>query len=195
MLVNKNIILGLNLLALSLPINSVGYQHSIEPTFNIKLESKAKKKKFKNFDIFFKEFCEKRKQQEEKERKKKEELRLKELHRKQENEKYQEQIFELTFYSSLNCENGYGAITCEGKPLREGMVANNKIPLGTKIKLDGYDLVEVRDKGGKYFNNTYRLDVFVPRENEESKQEYYKRVQKMGRVKVRGRILKGDVYE
>lgn len=189
-MLNKNIILGLNLLALSLPINSVGYQNSIEPTFNIKLESKAKKKKFKNFDIFFKEFDKKRQLQEEKERKKKEELRLKELHRKQENEKYQEQIFELTFYSSLNCENGYGAITCEGKPLKEGMVANNRIPLGTKIKLDDYGLVEVRDKGGKYFNNTYRLDVFVPRKDGESNSQYYKRIQKMGRVKVKGYIIK-----
>ena len=50
----------------------------------------------------------------------------------------QYQNFILTFYTSLDCENGYGAITCTGKKLRPGMVANNVLPLGTKIYLEGW---------------------------------------------------------
>ena len=61
--------------------------------------------------------------------------------------------------------------------------------LNTKIKLQGYGIVEVLDRGGKNFNNTNRLDVYIPRNTNESNSEYYKRVNSMGRVKVKGRIV------
>ena len=98
--------------------------------------------------------------------------------------------FILTFYTSLNCENGYGAITCTGKPLVDGMVANNVYSIGTTIKLDGYGEVVVSDKGGKNFNVSNRLDVYIPKNSDENNSEYFRRVNKMGKVTVKGRIVK-----
>lgn len=99
--------------------------------------------------------------------------------------------FELTFYSSLNCENGYGAITSTGHKLFDGVVASNHYKINTKIKLQGWGEVTVLDRGSdKYFNNDYRLDVYIPREPNESDSHYYSRVNKMGRVKVKGTIIK-----
>lgn len=99
--------------------------------------------------------------------------------------------FILTFYTSLDCENGYGAITCTGKPLVDGMVANNVYSIGTTIKLDGYGEVTVADRGSnKYFNNETRLDVYIPKNSDENNSEYFRRVNKMGKVTVKGRIVK-----
>ena len=98
--------------------------------------------------------------------------------------------FILTFYTSLDCENGYGAITCTGKKLVDGMVANNVYKLGTTIKLDGYGEVVVSDKGGKNFNVSNRLDVYIPKNSDENNSEYFRRVNKMGKVTVKGRIIK-----
>lgn len=94
--------------------------------------------------------------------------------------------FVLTFYTDLDCENGWGAITCEGKPLRSGIVANNVIPLHTKIYLDGYGEVEVADRGGSNFNSPHRLDVFVARWSGETDAQYKQRVLNMGRQTVKG---------
>jgi 3D (Asp-Asp-Asp) domain-containing protein len=99
--------------------------------------------------------------------------------------------FELTFYSGLNIENSkYGAVGCRGVKLFDGVVASNVIPYGTKIKLQGWGNVEVLDSGGSNFDAPHRLDVYVPRIDGENDREYYKRVQKMGRVKVQGKIIK-----
>ena len=99
--------------------------------------------------------------------------------------------FILTFYTSLDCENGYGAITCTGKKLADGMVANNVYSIGTTIKLDGYGEVTVADRGSnKYFNNETRLDVYIPKNSNENNSEYFRRVNKMGKVTVKGRIIK-----
>jgi 3D (Asp-Asp-Asp) domain-containing protein len=98
--------------------------------------------------------------------------------------------FELTFYSSLNCENGFGSITSTGSKLFDGVVASNYYKINTKIKLQGWGEVTVLDRGSnKYFNNDYRLDVYVPREQGESDNHYYSRVNKMGRIKVKGCII------
>lgn len=97
--------------------------------------------------------------------------------------------FELTYYTSLNCENGHGAITCTGKPLRKGICANNIYPLGTIIRLeDGKEFV-VADRGGNSFNDETRLDVFIERYDYESDDEYKKRVNDMGRTKIKGVII------
>lgn len=99
--------------------------------------------------------------------------------------------FELTFYSGLACENSkYGAVNCKGVKLFDGIVANNVLPYGTKIKLEGWGNVEVLDVGGSNFDTPHRLDVYVPRIEGESDNEYYNRVQRMGRVKVQGKIIK-----
>ena len=97
--------------------------------------------------------------------------------------------FELTYYTSLNCENGHGAITCTGKPLRKGICANNVYPLGTIIQLEDGEEFVVADRGGRSFNDETRLDVFIERYDYESDDEYKKRVNNMGRTKIKGVII------
>lgn len=98
--------------------------------------------------------------------------------------------FILTYYTSLDCENGHGAITCEGKPLEEGICASNVYSLGTIIRFeDGQELM-VADKGGNNFNNELRLDVFIERYDYESDDEYFNRVNNMGIKHKKGVIIK-----
>ena len=54
--------------------------------------------------------------------------------------------FEVSYYTSLNQENGYGAITATGDDLEDGFVANNHLSFGTKIIVDG-KLKTVMDRG------------------------------------------------
>lgn len=97
----------------------------------------------------------------------------------------------LTFYSSLAEENGgFNGINCSGKKLAPGMVANNILPQGTKIYTKEYGTLTVADKGGSNFDTVNRLDVYVPRNPGESDESYKKRVTNMGKVKVRGYIVK-----
>lgn len=115
--------------------------------------------------------------------------KLKEERLKEQENEWRE--FELTFYTSLNCENGYGAKTCNNRPLSRGVVANNHYKQYTKLYLEEYGEVTVADKGSdKHFNNDFRLDVFVPRNNGENDKEYFNRVNNMGRQKVKGKIIK-----
>ena len=116
-----------------------------------------------------------------------ERARLEEIKRQEEASTIE---FILTFYTSLDCENGYGAITCTGKKLVDGMVASNVYKLGTTIKLKGWGEVTVSDTGGENFNVSNRLDVFIPRDGDESDYNYKRRVNKMGKVTVKGRIIK-----
>ena len=98
------------------------------------------------------------------------------------------QDFVLTFYTSLPEENGGYTVTCQGKKLKNGMVASNIYPLGTKIRING-KIFTVSDRGGKNFNHSNRLDVLVERNSGESNSEYLKRVNNLGKVKVTGYIL------
>lgn len=99
--------------------------------------------------------------------------------------------FELSFYTDLNCENGYGNLTASGKILADGMIANNFLPFGTKIYIEGYGMKTVEDRGSKkYFNSVNKIDVLVPRLSGENDYEYYKRVNAMGRKHVVGYIFK-----
>ena len=116
----------------------------------------------------------------------------KELEEQKANE-IQWQEFELTFYSNLDMENysGCGGITSTGHKLFDGVVASNHYKINTKIKLQGWGEVTVLDRGSdKYFNNDYRLDVFIPRENGESDSHYFNRVNKMGRQYTYGYVIK-----
>lgn len=112
----------------------------------------------------------------------------------QKKNKPQWQEFELTFYSSLPEENngiGTKSVTCTGGKLYDGLVASNYYKLNTQIQLEGWGTVTVGDRGSnKYFNNDYRLDVYIPKEHGESDSHYFSRVNKMGRIKVKGTILK-----
>ena len=103
---------------------------------------------------------------------------------------FEKHTFELSFYSDLNCENGYGNLTASGKTLSDGMIANNYLDFGTNVYIDGYGLKVVEDRGSyKYFNAVNKADVFVPRIQGESDSEYYKRVNMLGRKNVNGYIL------
>ena len=83
--------------------------------------------------------------------------------------------FEVSYYTSLNQENGYGA--------------NNHLSFGTKIIVDG-KLKTVMDRGSsKYFSNSNAIDVFVPKWSNESESEYYDRVNNMGRHYKKGYII------
>lgn len=99
------------------------------------------------------------------------------------------QEFIVTYYTDLNSENGYGAVNCLGEKLEHTMIASNYYKLGTKIKIDGVTY-EVRDRGSSRFNNPKRLDMFIPRNKDESNSEYYKRVNAMGVKRVEGHIVK-----
>lgn len=99
--------------------------------------------------------------------------------------------FHLSFYTDLNCENGYGNLTASGKTLHTGMIANNFLPFGTKVYLEGYGMKTVEDRGSKkYFNTVHKIDVFVPRYSGESEGAYYRRVNNMGRKTVTGYLFK-----
>lgn len=97
----------------------------------------------------------------------------------------------LTFYTSLAEENGgYAGITCTGGKLTPGMVANNVLPLGTEIHTSEFGTLTVSDRGGNNFDTIHRLDVFIARSDGESDWEYKKRVNDMGKVKIKGYIAK-----
>ena len=98
------------------------------------------------------------------------------------------QEFTLTFYTTLPQENGGYTVTCTGQKLKNGMVASNVYPLGTKIRING-KIFTVADRGGKNFNNSNRLDVLVERNPGESDNDYLKRVNNLGTINVIGYIL------
>lgn len=98
--------------------------------------------------------------------------------------------FNLSFYTDLPEHNGGWTITATGDKLTYGVVANNVWPLHTKIYLEGYGTMTVKDRGGASFYNRYRLDVFIPRKSGESNQQYTARIWSLGRKTVKGRIIK-----
>lgn len=101
--------------------------------------------------------------------------------------------FEVSYYTDLDCENGFGPINCVGEPLIDGMVANNILELGTQIYFPELGLKTVSDRGSaKYFSKLDAVDVFVPRNKNESDADYYKRVNNLGRHTVTGYILMED---
>lgn len=117
---------------------------------------------------------------------------IEEKKEKDKNDQPEWKDFILTFYTSLESENSSsGPVTCENKLLSPGGVANNIIPLHTKIYLEGYGQVTVNDRGSdKYFGVDNRLDVFIEREPGESDKHYFKRVNDYGIQTVHGYIVK-----
>ncbi|WP_024622626.1 3D domain-containing protein, partial [Metaclostridioides mangenotii] len=97
----------------------------------------------------------------------------------------------ITYYSSLACENGkYGFKTASGTMMNDKTVANNFLSFGTDLYIDGYGHKIVHDRGSsRHFNTVNRFDVYVPRNNGEGDSVYYKRVNNMGRKTVTGYIL------
>lgn len=107
------------------------------------------------------------------------------------NRDYDIVTFELTYYTDLASENGgYANLTASGDKLRTGHVANNQLPFGTNIYIEGHGVKVVKDRGAKsYFNRVNRVDVYVPKNAGESDTEYFNRVNAMGRVKKKGVIF------
>lgn len=103
---------------------------------------------------------------------------------------FTEYTFEISFYSDLNCENGWGNITAYGETLSDGMIANNFLSKNTMVYFDGYGTKRVADTGSdEYFNAVNKADVFVPRQSGEDDDQYFRRVNSMGRKHVKGYIL------
>ena len=130
------------------------------------------------------------------EKKKAEEAkRQKELEEQKKNEP-QLQTFVLTYYGLLSSECGNTkGITASGKRISRGMIASPpQLKFGTRIMIEGNEYV-VEDRGSsKYIkvNNdgSIRLDVYLPKIDGESDNEYYKRIQSKGVKRVQGYIIK-----
>ena len=101
----------------------------------------------------------------------------------------QPRIFKNTAYSSLPEENGGYTVTCDGEPLVGNIVANNTLPQGTRIYMDG-NMYTVADRGSSRFNNPNRLDVLVERLPGENINSYRQRVSDYGVKYVQGYIIK-----
>lgn len=96
--------------------------------------------------------------------------------------------FKVTAYSSLPEENGGYTITCNGEPLEGNILANNTIPQGTKVILDGVEY-EIADRGSSRFNKRNRVDMLIERLPNESVDEYRKRVSDFGVQYIKGYII------
>lgn len=97
-------------------------------------------------------------------------------------------LFIISFYTELEGE-GQG-LTASGKRVSYGIVANNQLPFGTKIQLEGMGTFTVEDRGSpSHFNRVERIDLYIPRQKGESNATYQKRVAAMGVKKVKGTIL------
>lgn len=94
----------------------------------------------------------------------------------------------LSFYSTLASENGGYTTTCTGAPLKNGIVASNYYPLGTKINING-QVFTVADRGGSHFDGPDRLDVLVERNYGEDPSEYLQRVNNLGKFTVTAHIM------
>ena len=101
---------------------------------------------------------------------------------------YYKENFKFTYYTALPSENGGYTVTCNGEPLRDGIVASNYYPQGTKLYIDG-KVYTVADRGSSRFNSPNRLDVFVGKYGGESSGEYLRRVNNMGVKNTEGFVL------
>jgi 3D (Asp-Asp-Asp) domain-containing protein len=109
---------------------------------------------------------------------------------------YKEVNIVATFYGDDAYQNGgYKGLTASGKRLSRGMVATpTDIPMGTKIEIEGMGDFVVEDRGSsKYIHwineYTVRIDIFVPRNKDESDYMYKKRLLDIGVLKTTGKIF------
>lgn len=87
----------------------------------------------------------------------------------------------MTFYGDGAEENGgYAGIDAQGNKLIAGTIASNYYSFGTKFKMPNGQILTVRDRGGKAFNQPNKIDVFVPRLKGESRSQYNKRIAQYG---------------
>lgn len=81
----------------------------------------------------------------------------------------------MTFYGDIPS----GSIDANGNKLILGTVASNYYPQGTQFEYNG-QIFTVRDRGGSKLDSPNRLDVYVPRLNNESDSEYRQRLLEYG---------------
>lgn len=115
----------------------------------------------------------------------------KELEEQKKNE-IEWQEFTVSFYTGLEEENSiHGNVDCKGRPLERGVIANNVLPLGTKIFLEkDYGTRIVSDKGGRNFNNSNHIDLYVAKLDGETREQWKARANSYGVKKIRGYIVK-----
>jgi hypothetical protein len=112
---------------------------------------------------------------------------------KQKNNESEWQTFIVSFYTGLDEENfeGCGGRNCLNQPLEKGMIANNSLPMGTKIFLDNdYGIRTVADKGSSRFNSENRIDLYVTRWDGETREQWKHRAESYGIKTIRGYIVK-----
>lgn len=106
----------------------------------------------------------------------------------------EKKTFVVTYYTSLGMENGgYENLAARGNELKEGTVATSAhIPFDTKFNLPEIGEVVVDDRmagwavekrKADHGEHTIPVDVYVPRAEGESDEDYFTRVDNMG-VKV-----------
>jgi hypothetical protein len=122
------------------------------------------------------------------------EKKAKEEIKEQKKNEPQWQEFILTFYTGLDEENfsGCGGRNCLNQPLERGMIANNSMPIGTKIFLDNdYGVRTVADKGSSRFNDSNRIDMYVSQRNGETKEQWKRRAESYGIRHIWGYVING----
>jgi|GEM_PF-2682435 len=102
----------------------------------------------------------------------------------------------LSFYGSGDDENGAGNgnATASGADLSHGVIASNNFPFNTEISIDGYGTYTVLDTGNPQYlrevsDNKYKIDVYVPKNSNESVAEYKQRISNYGIVETTGYVL------
>lgn len=115
----------------------------------------------------------------------------------QEEKKYIEIQAVLSFYSTLNEENGQGSIDAQGNELKYGTIAiPRSIELGTKFQFDyfGDKIFTGTDRGSEKHiriddNGIYRIDVCIERPQGYSDSQYWQYVNDMGKIETKGKMF------
>lgn len=100
--------------------------------------------------------------------------------------------FKVSFYTALPNENGGHGLMANGESVitARNVVASNYYPIGTKIYLEGWGTMTVKDRGGSHFDDPRRLDILVTRKEGESDSQYKARAMQLGRQTLSGYIVK-----
>lgn len=104
-------------------------------------------------------------------------------------EEIQEIDLTLSFY-----DNTYTNLTASGCKIYYGVVASNNLPLGTEIYITGLGMFKVLDTGSNALcrqkDGSIKIDVYIPRESNESTRQYRQRLMDMGLVKTKGYLIR-----
>lgn len=101
----------------------------------------------------------------------------------------------ITYYAELPNDMTDGTTTSSGKHVEDGMIgAPNEYAFGTQIIINGKTYT-VEDRGGyikTLDNGDIRLNIFIPRNENESDEEYKQRVLNMGVTESDVQIIVGE---